>query len=228
MARSAWPTSCTGPGGVSSCSTAPRDRSIARTGALVPLASRLAVDYLRLFCGQLFADEGRFLIVEAKPNSPRLAAGRPPPAVASKVGRCGYARRARRPERMDRRREHPVRLDAVRRHLSFARRRRADDRRRAGRRSRGRSRALGVALPAGRRGPDAAAALRPTMAIRLSLPVESLRRCVSRSRSTTRACWSGGRSRSARHAPDRLSYGDPGKSPATGYIDPVLLAEKAT
>ena len=56
--------------------------------ALAPLASPpLALDYLRLFCGQLFADEGRFLIVESEADlAARLAAGRPPPAVASKVG----------------------------------------------------------------------------------------------------------------------------------------------
>lgn len=55
--------------------------------ALAPLGSpQLAIDYLRLFCGQLFADEGRFLIVESATDlASRLAAGRPTPAIASKL-----------------------------------------------------------------------------------------------------------------------------------------------
>src|SRR5690606_13076795 len=55
--------------------------------ALAPLGSpQLAIAYLRLFCGQLFADEGRFLIVESAADlAARLVAGGPPPLIASKI-----------------------------------------------------------------------------------------------------------------------------------------------
>src|SRR5690606_17532726 len=88
-----------------------------------------------------------------------------------------------------------------------------------------RGRALGLAVPAGPRGPDAAAALRTTMAIRLSLPVESapaLRFPESLDDSGLLVGWS--LEKRAPRRPIGFSYGDPGKSPATGYIDPVLLA----
>ncbi len=55
--------------------------------ALAPLdAPGLAIDYLRLFCGQLFADEGRFLIVESEADlGLRLAGGRASPAIAAQL-----------------------------------------------------------------------------------------------------------------------------------------------